>query len=162
MTIHTPSNPLAPDPKPRMTAAAAPCRHDTVACLNQFEFVRKYRCADCDGVMMCACDEDVGRGFLPHQLKNGNEYGTRVRVRVTLGFQPRVCRECRGLPPEAHPVAEIHGRTSKTKRYYWRELWFLKQRLFLQWAQARGLRADAPGPEADAARAEAGERALAE
>jgi hypothetical protein len=112
-----------------MTAALVSCRHDIVDCLNHFEFVRKYRCVECAGVMMCECDEEVGKAFLPHQLKKGSEYGTRVRVSVTLGFQSGVCRECRGLPPEAHPVAESHGRTSKIRRYYWRELWFLKQRL---------------------------------
>jgi hypothetical protein len=132
-------------------------------CLNEFDLIRKYRCADCGGVMMCACDEDVGTAFLPHQLKVGSEYGTRVRVPVTLGFQPGVCRECRGLAPEAHPVAEIHGRTSKIKRYYWREIWFLKNRLFLRWATERGLSpSEAQGPEADMARADAAERALAE
>jgi hypothetical protein len=144
-----------------VTTVAEQCAHRSVSCLNEFEFIRKYRCADCGGVMMCACDADVGRAFLPHQLEEGSDYGTRARVRVNLGFLPAACRECRGLPREAHPAAEIHGRTSKIKRYYWREIWFLEKRLFLSWATEHGLApSDAKGPEADAARAEAAERAL--
>ena len=139
------------------------CPHSIVTCLNEFEFVRKYRCESCQAIMMCACDEDVGREFLPHQLKMGSEYGTRKRIPVTLGFQPRMCRECRGLSPEAHPMAAIHGRTTKIKRYYWREIWFLTHRLFRRWALDHSLPPrDAAGPEADAARAEAANRALDE
>lgn len=74
--------------------------------------------------MMCACDESIGRRFLPHQIHQGCELSTQVRIAVTAGFQPSVCRECRGLPAEAHPTAESHGRTSKLKRYYWREIAF--------------------------------------
>src|SRR5580704_17348833 len=122
-----------------MPSASERCSHDLVACLNEFELIRKYRCARCDGIMMCSCDEDVGREFRSHQLKQAKEYGTGTRSRVDLGFQPRVCRECRGLPPEAHPVAAIHGRTSKIKRCYWREISFLKYRLFRQWALAHCL-----------------------
>jgi hypothetical protein len=115
----------SPCPEFAVTTVAEQCAHRSVSCLNEFEFIRKYRCADCGGVMMCACDADVGRAFLPHQLEEGSDYGTRARVRVNLGFLPAACRECRGLPREAHPAAEIHGRTSKIKRYYWREIWFL-------------------------------------
>jgi hypothetical protein len=143
--------------------SSRPCSHPVVVCLNEFEFVRKYRCTDCSGVMLCACDEDVGREFLPHQLKVASEYGTHARLPVTLGFQQRICRECRGVPPEAHPVAAIHGRTSKIKRYYWREIWFLEQRLLQKWALAHGLSPkELTGPEADTAPEEASEQALDE
>ncbi len=89
--------------------------------------------------MMCACDEAIGRRFLSHQLRAGSELETRERVPVTAGFQPNICRECRGLSPEAHPVAEIYGRSSKIKRYYWREIAFRGMELMAQWAEAQGL-----------------------
>src|SRR6185312_4413411 len=80
--------------------------------------------------MMCACDKDIGEGFLSHQLQQGVELETQERVPVTLGFQSTICRECRGFPPEPHPVSAIPGRTSKIKRYYWREIAFRQMRLY--------------------------------
>ena len=67
---------------------------------------------------MCACEEEFARRFLPHQLGEGTELETRRSVPVTIGFQKNVCKTCRGLPAEAHPMAEIYGRTSKVERYY--------------------------------------------
>lgn len=115
------------------------CKHDEVNCLNQYELIRKYRCLFCNAVMMCSCDEIIGRKFLPHQLNYGTELESKKTIRVTLGFQSSICRECRGLIPQAHPVAEIYGRTSKFQRYYWRELSFRAMELFAEWAEARGL-----------------------
>ncbi len=100
------------------------CKHPTLHCLNQHELIRKYRCASCDEIMMCGCDEEFGRRFLSHQLTQGVELETQARVPVTLGFQPKTCRECRGLPAEAAPKAKMPGHTSKIRRYYWRELFF--------------------------------------
>ena len=114
------------------------CAHVDVRCLNHFELIRKYECLQCGAVMMCACDEVIGRKFLAHQLMEGSELDTHRRVPVTAGFQPKICRECRGLPPEAHPVAAIHGRTSKLKRYYWRELAFREMELVAEWTNANG------------------------
>ncbi len=112
---------------------------------------------------MCACDERLGRKYLPHQLGSGRELETQLPVPLTHGFQPKICHECRGLPPEAHPVSESHGRTSKIRRYYWRELAFRKMELFGEWAAGRGLDPRrASGPEAAEARKRAGELALAE
>ena len=122
-----------------MLPSAEPCSHSTVSCLNEYDTIRKYRCAACGGVMMCACDREDGKEYLPHQLNSGSEYGTRVRVDVDLGFQPGICRECRGLPAEAHPKAELYGAGSKIKRYYWRELWTLEKGLFKKWALEHGL-----------------------
>ena len=73
---------------------------------------------------MCACDERHGRCFLPHQLHEGQEYETKERIPVTLGFEKCICRECRGLPLIPAPMAAIYGHTSKIKRFYWRELHF--------------------------------------
>jgi VRR-NUC domain len=120
------------------------CLHPTVRCINEFELIRKYHCADCDAVMMCACDERIGRKCLPHQLDQGAELGTRKRIPVTAGFQPGVCRDCRGLPVVAHPVAAIHGRTSKLRRYYWRELALQTMDRFADWKAS----ADAAGKSA--------------
>ena len=113
------------------------CSHLEVRCLNPFELIRKYECLQCGAVMMCECDERIGRAFLSHQLRQGCELDTQRRIPVTAGFQPKVCRECRGLTPEAHPVAAIHGRTSKIKRYYWRELAFRKMELIATWTNAK-------------------------
>jgi len=87
------------------------CSHGQVDCLNHYELIRKYRCRSCGAVMMCGCDEDIGRSDRPHQIQQGTEYESRRRVPVTAGFQPRICNECRGIPEKAHPMAEIHGRT---------------------------------------------------
>ena len=114
------------------------CEHQAVECLNPYDPIRKYRCLDCGEVMMCDCDEDVGRAVLPHQLEFGSELETQQRVKVTLGFQPRVCRECRGLGPIAHPKAEIYRATSKIRRYYWREIFMETSRRFMDWASASG------------------------
>jgi hypothetical protein len=126
-----------------------------VRCLNQFDLIRKYRCDDCAGVAMCACDEETGRRFLSHQLREGADFLTHERIPVTLGFQPGVCPECRGLPAEPAPAGEIHGRTSKIKRYYWREIFFEEMRRRADWEDAHP---DASPEEAAAAR-EAIERA---
>ena len=99
--------------------------------------------------MMCACDEKIGRRHLPHQLECGVELRTQRRVHVTSGFQPAVCRQCRGLPVQAHPKAEIYRRTSKIRRYYWRELAFAVLERFAEWSVS----SDAVG-KSDAQRAE--------
>jgi len=62
------------------------CHHPDRACLNQHELIRKYRCADCGAVMMCACDEVRGHRFLPHQLSECCDLDTQERVPVTHGF----------------------------------------------------------------------------
>jgi|SRR5579863_866071 len=127
-------NPNLPD----IIAKMIPCSHPAVTCLNGYELVRKYRCEVCRAVMMCACDEKVARKFLAHQLHHATELDTRTDVPVTLGFQPTICRECRGLQPEAFPKSPQPGRTSKIRRYYWRELWFETMERFAAWADAEG------------------------
>lgn len=107
--------------------SATICEHPDRVCLNQHELIRKYRCPDCGAVMMCACDEEFGRRFLAHQLNEGCELETQERIPVTHGFQPGICSECRGLPADQAPGAAIPGRTSKIKRYYWRELFFAER-----------------------------------
>ena len=89
--------------------------------------------------LMCACDREIGERFLAHQLREGCVLETQERIPVTLGFLDDICRECRGLPVEAHPCAAIHGRTSKIKRYYWRELQFGVFKRFADRAEAAGL-----------------------
>jgi hypothetical protein len=64
------------------------CLHRRNRCLNEFELIRKYRCEACGAVMMCACDETVGRKFLAHQLNHGVELDTQREVPVTAGFKP--------------------------------------------------------------------------
>ena len=100
------------------------CEHANVVCLNEYEIVRKYRCCACDEVMMCRCDKVRGERFLSHQLSRGRELSSQREVRVTIGFQEKTCRECRGLKSLPFPMASVVGRTSKIKRFYWRELIF--------------------------------------
>ncbi len=114
------------------------CTHDKVVCLNPYEYIRKYRCGACGEVMMCACDEEFGRRFLPHQLRNGTELETQLRTPVTIGFQGNICNSCRGIPEQAHPKAEIYGSTSKVERYYWREIHFETTRRFAEWYDQHG------------------------
>lgn len=111
-------------------AGKSTCEHADVACLNQYELIRKYRCSSCNGVMICACDEPFGRRFWDHRLDEGCELETQRRVPVTLGFQAAVCNECRGLPAEAAPHAEGWGCTTKVRRYCWREHFFETERRF--------------------------------
>ncbi len=100
------------------------CSHKNIHCLNGHELIRKYRCQDCGAVMMCACDEEIGRKFLPHQLREGVELETQERIPVTEGFVSDVCEGCRGLPLTAYPASSIIGRTTNVRRYYWREIAF--------------------------------------
>ena len=121
-----------------MTSGPVACLHDEVECLNHYELIRKYRCRQCGLVMMCSCERTIGETFLPHQLRVVGAATIRP-LAVDGGFQDRVCRECRGLPPEAHPTAEIRGEASKLRRYYWREIGFKEMELFAAWATSEGL-----------------------
>ncbi len=120
----------------RTDASNTDCAHEHVSCLNPYELIRKYRCDACAGVMMCACDESFGKRFLAHQLATGRELDTQSRVLVTLGFVPAICNECRGLAPAAAPVTSGFGRTSKIKRYYWREIYFAERLRQAQWEES--------------------------
>src|SRR5262249_2848506 len=113
----------------------AMCGHLNVSCVNPYEFIRKYRCLSCGEVIMCACEEDFARQFLPHQLREGTELDTQRRIPVTLGFKPDVCNTCRGIPEEAHPTAPRYGNSSKIARYYWREIWFETTRRYAKWTE---------------------------
>ena len=73
---------------------------------------------------MCRCDRVLGEQFLSHQLSRGRELSSQREVRVTIGFQEKICRVCRGLKALPFPLASVVGRTSKIKRFYWRELIF--------------------------------------
>ena len=114
------------------------CAHADVSCINPYDFIRKYRCNSCGGVMMCACGKEFGQRFLAHQLDSGTELETRRRIPVTLGFHRGICNTCRGLPEEAHPKAPMYGRSSKIVRYYWREIAFETMQRFADWAESRG------------------------
>jgi hypothetical protein len=109
------------------------CEHNMVICLNQHELIRKYRCTDCHGVMICACDEAFGRQFLAHQLDHGVELETQKHTPVTHDFQTNICNACRGLPLVPAPASAIPGRTSKIKRFYWRELYFAETERMAAW-----------------------------
>jgi len=115
------------------------CSHSSVTCINPYEIIRKYECAQCGGVMMCACEEAFGRRHLPHQISKGSRLSTRERVPVTLGFQPKICNHCRGLLEQAAPKAALPGKTSKVHRYYWREIFMRKTDRFAEWAERTGI-----------------------
>jgi len=88
--------------------------------------------------MMCTCEEDFARQYLPHQLSHGTELHTNKVIPVTIGFQKKICNACRGLPEEAYPKVQLYGRTSKIFRYYWREIAFLTIPKFGNWAKEHG------------------------
>ena len=88
--------------------------------------------------MMCRCEQTFGERFLSHQLRRGRDLESGLDVSVTLGFQKNICRTCRGLPEEAHPKAELHGRCSKILRYYWREIFMDTTQRFADWALEEG------------------------
>lgn len=88
---------------------------------------------------MCACEAEFATRFLPHQLDHAQDLETAERLPVTLGFVSDICRECRGLDPTAHPKAELHGDTSKVRRYYWREIFFETMERFASWAGENGI-----------------------
>lgn len=112
---------------------------------------------------MCMCEEEFGTRFLPHQLNEGRDSQSHLSVPVTIGFQPNVCRECRGLPTEAFPVAETYGRASKIKRYYWRELLKRELEIYGEWAIKNGSDPLLPTDEvAKAAREQSSDQALTE
>jgi hypothetical protein len=125
----------APGPAPTRKQVKT-CDHPQRTCINQYEFIRKYRCDDCGAVMMCQCDEAFARDFLNHQVGEATELKSQRRVKVTAGFRPGICSECRGLPADVAPHAEGYGSTSKIKRYYWRELFFETMRLRAAWQAA--------------------------
>lgn len=114
------------------------CNHPTVDCINHYEIIRKYKCETCGAVMMCACEEEFAKRFLPHQLSEGTDLQTRRRIPVTQGFQPNICNSCRGLSEEAHPKAEIYGASSKIRRYYWREILLQTTVRFADWGLNEG------------------------
>jgi hypothetical protein len=116
-----------------LSAMLDACQHSNTKCLNEYELIRKYRCDDCGEVMMCSCEEEFGRRFLAHQLDQGVELETQARIPVTRGFRSNVCNACCGLPLVNAPTAAIPGRTSKIKRYYWRELFFIVTEKFAEW-----------------------------
>jgi hypothetical protein len=111
------------------------CIHKSISCLNQFELIRKYQCASCSGVMMCACEKEFATRYLSHQIQYGRHSDSQEEVEVTLGFQKNVCRACRGLPAETHSAAPIPGRPSKITRYYWHEIAFETIPRFAEWAK---------------------------
>lgn len=115
-----------------------PCPHAQLHCINQYEFIRKYRCSTCGETMMCMCDQDFALRFLRHQIDRGHDTQTGLEVPVTLGFQPGICRECRGLSAESHPRAETYGHSSKIRRYYWREIYFETTKRFNRWLEDSG------------------------
>ncbi|UUO05325.1 VRR-NUC domain-containing protein [Blastopirellula sp. J2-11] len=67
------------------------------------------------------------------------------------------------MPIHSFPVAEIHGRTTKIKRYYWRELLKRELELYGEWAAVHGVNPlIASDDAANAARQSAAEQALQE
>ena len=89
--------------------------------------------------MMCKCEEEFACRYLAHQIETASvEGGGFETIPVTLGFVGGVCNACRGEPEQAYPMSERPGRTSKIKRYYWREIEFRVIPRFAAWCEANG------------------------
>lgn len=114
------------------------CKHIKVICINPYELIRKYRCDSCGEVMMCSCEKGLALNYLQHQLSIGTELETRKRVPVTIGFQEKICKACRGLPEYPYPKSERFKQTSKILRYYWREIAIEIIKQFGGWAKNHG------------------------
>jgi len=108
------------------------CKHLSIRCLNHYEIFRKYLCEDCGGIYICQCEKELALTFLPYQVNNAQEYGTRKRFLVT-GFAPNMCAECRGETEMSHPRAAIYGQKGKVERYYWREIYKTYCQYILEW-----------------------------
>lgn len=114
------------------------CSHPNIVCLNPYELIRKYHCETCGEVMMCECEKEFAEKHLPHQISSGTELKSKKEYRVTLGFVARICNKCRGLQEVSTPMAAIYGRTSRIKRYYWREIAFETIKRLHQWSTDNG------------------------
>jgi hypothetical protein len=90
--------------------------------------------------MMCSCEEEFARRYLPHQINSTTDVETRAKISVTLGFQKSICNKCRGIPEVACPRAPSYGAKNKITRYYWREIQFETIRRFGEWANNQGYR----------------------
>lgn len=99
------------------------CDHKNIRCINPYEIIRKYICDDCKAVMMCSCDEYLGRKYFSHQLSSACILETQERIPVTLGFIEKICPDCRGQKPILAPKAQAYGVSTKIRRYYWREIY---------------------------------------
>ena len=109
------------------------CLHAEVRCLNPYDLIRKFLCADCERAYTCDCDRHIGESFLPHQIQMAYEYGTNAPYAIE-GFASGICPECRGMPLEPYPKA--HG--GKVARFYWREIFKTKCQLIEKWLTANG------------------------
>lgn len=96
------------------------CEHAIIECLNHYEIFRKYRCAECNLILTCSCEQKLADAFLPHQAKIGTEFGTQRRVPVD-GVAP-ICASCRGVVELPHPKTQSRHSGEKIERYYWREI----------------------------------------
>lgn len=121
------------------------CKHANVEMVNPHEILRKYRCLDCNGLMMCACEYEFGSKFLPHQLNFIVDPQTQDRLPVDLGAVPNICNTCRGLPETAYPRHAHHGATSKVRRYYWREIFKDTRQRYAKWCETNGVDYTKPG-----------------
>ncbi|WP_407283216.1 VRR-NUC domain-containing protein [Methanolobus sp. WCC1] len=114
------------------------CNHEDVTCINPYETIRKYFCNLCGEVMMCSCDEEFGRKYYSHQLDIATELDTQKKIPVTIGFQPNICNTCRNKKEESYPLSQARGRTTKIRRYYWREITIETTKRFGRWAEQNG------------------------
>lgn len=105
------------------------CDHKNVSCVNPYEIIRKYKCSDCGAIMMCSCDEYLGKKYFKHQINTACILETQERIQVTHGFQKNICPECRHEKSINAP-SNSYGNTSKIKKYYWREIYLRSLKLY--------------------------------
>lgn len=115
------------------------CNHANVSVINHYELIRKYKCADCDAIVMCDCDRTVGERLLGHQLTFTTDPSTQDKIKIKPIFLPNICNSCRGKPEDAHPKKAHHGSTSKVRRYYWREIHLESWMRYADWQEQQGI-----------------------
>jgi len=94
------------------------CLHPVVEVEDPRALLRTYLCRKCNGVMMCACEQEWTMTYRPEGVEAVLRSRRRAREQVVIGFKPAVCRACRGLSEVPAPVTV----GSPVERYYWREI----------------------------------------
>jgi hypothetical protein len=118
------------------------CKHTNVKLISPHEFIRKYKCENCGGIMMCECDKDFAYRYLSHQISETTDGETFKRIKVTEEFQKDICNKCRNLPETPFPENPGYGSASKIKRYYWREIYFETTIRYHKWLVENGYKDD--------------------
>jgi len=121
---------------PQSEELADRCLHTHVQCVNDFELVPKYRCPECNLILICSCERARSAVLLLHQTHFAK---TPAQHRLPVdGYAEGICHFCRSEPMEPAPRAPIFGRRGKVERYYWREIKRSYYEAVVRWLRQNG------------------------